>query len=132
MAASELGPGARFLGAARLDGHELGFRRRSVRWGGGAADLLPDPGGVVWGAVFEIEAWSALDAREGLGRAYERVAVTVSLDGRDVSAETYVVIDREPADVPPTPDYAATMLRGARECGLPEEYITALERRFGQ
>jgi hypothetical protein len=131
MAAEELGPGARLLGPARLDDHSLVFRRRSIRWGGGAADLLPSPGGLVWGGLFEIGDWSEFDAREGLGRAYERITVTVDLNGAPVEAETYVVIEKEPNDVPVTPEYAATMLRGARACGLPDDYVAALERRLG-
>ena len=122
--------GGPLVGPARLDGYELAFRRRSIRWGGGAADLLPAPGGHVWGALFEIDDWTELDAREGLGRAYERVTVTVSLNGSPVAAETYVVIDKEPADVPPTPEYAATMLRGAEACGLPEDYVAGLRERL--
>ena len=36
---------------------------------------------------------------------------------------TYEVIDKDPEAPPATPEYAALVLRGARERGLPEEWL---------
>ena len=132
MAASEIGPDASFLGPARLDGFELGFRRRSVRWDGGAADILPAPGRSVWGVLYELprDALEALDAKEGAGFAYRRREVAVDLDGRVITAIAYDVIEKEPVDVPPTPGYAALLLAAARQRGLPRHYVAAIERRL--
>jgi gamma-glutamylcyclotransferase (GGCT)/AIG2-like uncharacterized protein YtfP len=131
MAAAEVGPEARFIGPARLDGFELAFRRRSIRWGGGAADIVPSPGGVVWGALYELpeEALEALDAKEGAGFAYRRREVVVDWSGRELTAIAYDVIDKEPVDVPPTPAYAALVAAAARVRGLPDDYIAEVERR---
>jgi len=134
MAAAEIArsaPAARFAGTARLAGFELEFRRRSVRWGGGAADIVASPGGEVWGVLYELgsEELAALDVREGAGVAYRRVRVEVEAGGERVSAETYEVIEKEPVEVPPTPAYAALLLGAARERGLPAAYVAALEGR---
>ena len=103
MATSEIAaaaPAARFLGVARLDGFELGFRRRSIRWGGGSgghpARARAAPCGACslrTAATTEIEA---LDAKEGAGFAYRRREVVVEHDGQSVSAIAYDVINKEP------------------------------------
>jgi gamma-glutamylcyclotransferase len=122
-------PGHRFLGPARLDGRRLEFRRRSRRWGGGAADIATAPGEAVWGALYELPdgALDALDAREGAGFAYRRIDVEVDRDGERVAAVAYEVADKEPAELPPTAAYVEALIGGARERGLPEAYVAALE-----
>jgi gamma-glutamylcyclotransferase (GGCT)/AIG2-like uncharacterized protein YtfP len=124
-------PDHRFLGAARLDGYRLEFRRRSIRWKGGAADAVPAPTESVWGALYELSgaAFAALDRKEAAGSAYERVAVEVELDGEPVAAVAYMVIAKELEEVPPTPAYVRSLLAGARERGLPDEYVALLEAR---
>jgi gamma-glutamylcyclotransferase len=125
-------PDHRFLGAARLDGRRLELRRRSRRWGGGAADIANAPGEHVWGALYELPdaALEALDAKEGAGFAYRRIDVEVERDGERVSAVAYEVADKEPEELPPTPAYVEALIGGARERGLPEAYVVALEERM--
>ena len=90
--------------------------------GGGAVDIVPARDEEVWGALYEVAdgALDRLDAKEGEGRAYRRVCVRVEHDGRWVTAAAYEVIDKEPGEVPPTPEYAALLAEGARERGLPD------------
>ncbi|MBD0281990.1 MAG: gamma-glutamylcyclotransferase [Thermoleophilaceae bacterium] len=133
LAASEMQawcPEARFAGVARLLDHRLEMRRRSIRWGGGAADLVAAAGEEVWGALYEVPIGTLerLDAKEGQGWAYRRVGVEVEHAGRRVAAEAYEVVEPEPVEVPPNPDYAALLVRGARERGLPEDYVERLLR----
>jgi gamma-glutamylcyclotransferase len=134
MASTEIeaaAPGARFLGPARLDGHRLELRRRSIRWAGGAADIVRAPGESVWGALYEVPDLNALDAKEGAAvRAYRRHAVTVELRGERLVADAYEVIEKEPEEVPATPEYAELLLTAARERGLPPEYVQELEGRL--
>jgi gamma-glutamylcyclotransferase len=121
-------PEARFAGVARLRDRRFELRRRSLRWGGGAADIVPAPGEEVWGALYELPtgALDRLDAKEGEGFAYRRVAVEVEAGGRRLAAEAYEVAVREPNEVPPTPEYAVLLVRAARERGLPEEWVARL------
>jgi gamma-glutamylcyclotransferase len=134
LAASEMEawcPEARFAGLARLPDHRLALNRRSIRWGGGAVDVVPAPGEEVWGGLYDVPdgTLDRLDAKEGEGWAYRRIAVPVEAeDGRRLEAEAYEVIHKEPQEVLATSDYAALLLRGARERGLPEEYVARLLR----
>jgi gamma-glutamylcyclotransferase len=123
-------PDARFVGTARLPGYRLALRRRSIRWRGGAVDIVSAPGDEVWGALYELPdgTLDGLDAKEGHGWAYRRVQVEVELDGRTVAAAAYEVIDKQSDEVPPAPDYAALLVRGARERGLPAGYVARLAR----
>jgi cation transport regulator ChaC len=132
LAASEMEawcPEARFAGVARLPDHRLALLRRSIRWGGGAVDIVRAPGEDVWGALYELPdgTLDKLDAKEGEGWAYRRVALRVEAeDGRPLKAEAYEVIHKEPQEVPATPEYAALLQRAARERGLPGDYIDRL------
>ena len=135
MAGSEMERSAvrhRFLGPARLRGFRLELRRRSIRWGGGAADAVPADGESVWGALYELpdDALERLDAKEGAGFAYRRVEVEVELGGEERRAVAYEVADKEPAEVLPTPEYARLLVTAAHERGLPDAYIRELEARL--
>jgi gamma-glutamylcyclotransferase (GGCT)/AIG2-like uncharacterized protein YtfP len=121
---------ARILGVARLDDHRLAFTRRSVRTGTGVADVVPAPGESVWGALYELDPdqAAALDAKEGLGWAYGRVSRRVRTEGGEhVDAFLYTVLEKEPQEVPPSEAYLAGLLRGARDRGLPPDYVHTLE-----
>ena len=131
LAASEMDawcPEARFAGLARLPDHRLALNRRSIRWGGGAVDIVRAPGEEVWGVLYEVPdgTLDRIDAKEGEGWAYRRTDVEVEHHGRRLAAEAYEVLDKEPEEVPATPEYAALLLRGARERGLPGDYVKRL------
>ena len=133
LAASEMRawcPEARFAGVARLPDHRLALTRRSIRWGGGAVDIVPAGGEEVWGALYEVAdgALDRLDEKEGQGWAYRRVEVVVECDGRRVAADAYEVIAKEPQDVPATAEYTALLVDAARERGLPAAYVGRLLR----
>ena len=128
---AEFAPEARFAGIARLPGFALELRRRSIRWGGGAADIVEREGEEVWGVLYEVHDLDALDAKEGTGFAYRRRELDVMTDQGERQAVAYEVIDKEPKEVAPTREYSELLLSGARERGLPDAYIAVLERRLG-
>jgi argininosuccinate synthase len=132
LAAGEMArwaPGARPAGRARLDGFALALTRRSLRWGGGVVDLVEAPGEHVWGGLWELPggALDALDGKEGAGFAYRRRRVRVSGPGGPAAAEAYEVIDKDRSAPPATAAYAALVMAGARERGLPESWLARLE-----
>ena len=127
-------PSARFLTAARLPDHRLAFTLESRNtWHGGVADVLPSAGDDVWGALWLMRAEDghALDEYEGVFRdppAYEHYQVTVMTSaGERVSCRSYHVASPDLAGFAPSPQFKETLLRGARACGLPEDYIARLE-----
>jgi gamma-glutamylcyclotransferase len=125
-------PEGRFLGPARLDGHRLALTRRSIRWGAGVVDLVRAEDESVWGALYELPGveLDRLDAKEGAGFAYQRIEVEPLLAGKRVPAMAYEVINKEPLEVPCTPDYAALLVGASRERRLPEPYVRELEHRL--
>jgi gamma-glutamylcyclotransferase len=131
MSSAELSawcPSHRALGAAELPDHRLAFLRRSIRWGAGAVDIVAAPGGSVWGVLYELPLGAGeLDAKEGAGFAYRRREVEVVLDGSSFAAFAYEVVEKEPAELPPRADYLELLVTGAREHGLPDDYIAELE-----
>lgn len=121
-------PGAFALGPASLDGYTLAFTRRSRRWGGHAADVLPRAGARTWGVAWQVDEHhlDALDHFEGVPTGvYARHTVTAQLPGGPkIEAVTYRVV--RPVDGSPSARYLHTILEGAREFGLPSEWIAHL------
>ncbi len=79
--------------------------------------------------MFTIDAHEkpALDRVEGLGFGYEQKQVNVrATDGAAVSAFTYYATDIDES-LKPYSWYREHVLRGARENGLPEEYVSFIE-----
>jgi gamma-glutamylcyclotransferase len=132
LAAAEMAawcPEARFAGLARLPDHRLALNRRSIRWGGGVVDVVAADVEQVWGVLYDVDdaAVAALDRKEGAGIAYRLTPVGVEHRGEPRGAHTYTVITKEPDAPPATPEYAELVLRGARERGLPEEWLAVLD-----
>lgn len=128
-------PGADYLGPARLDGFRLAFLRDSPRWEAGAADVVPSPGDVVWGALYAVGAAEieALDAKEFVAvSGYRRLEVVVHHAGSMVDAATYEVVDKADEELTPTAEYLALMLQGATERALPAEWLRHLEGLAGR
>jgi len=121
-------PGATVLGRARLPDHRLAFTRYSRAEKGGVADIVAEPGAAVWGVLYEIVAssFAALDEYEGAPRAYRREVMHV-VDGDGVECEAVVYIANKTGDFAPSRQYLALITRGAREHGLPEDYVQEIE-----
>lgn len=119
-------PSAQAIGCARLEDWRLVFNKRSVD-GSAKANLVESPGDTTWGVLYEIEAQDLerLDKVEG---GYRRISVWArEPDGEMVEAVTYV--SAELTDEQTAYDwYKDTVIAGAREHNLPQEYIAYLER----
>jgi len=130
-------PDARLMGVGRLKDYKLAFTRRSSRRECGVADALPAPGENVWGVLWELtfRDLARLDKREGVPGAYERATKDVWLQQINgeaaVTAEVYFVSRKEkkrwaqaaPAELKPNAAYKSLLLNGARQHGLPKEYV---------
>lgn len=100
-----------------------------MRTGTGVADVVADPRGSVWGALYELaeEDLESLDRKEGAGWAYERRDVWVYVDdGSPHDAVAYVVVTKSPSAIPPSSDYAQQLIEAALERGLPDDYVGLL------
>ena len=114
---------------ARLADHRLAFTRYSKRRASWVADIVQASGSEVWGVLYRISATDRdrLDVNEGHPTAYRREHTgVVTADGRPLDAWTYRVVNKQPEGSPATA-YWRLLVEGAREHGLPQEYVSYLE-----
>lgn len=124
-------PSAQRLGIYALPEHQLRFHKAG-RDGSAKCDawLCEGVEHIVHGAVFAMSPADkpALDEAEGLGWGYaEKQVAVVGPDGEALEAFTYCAIRLDPS-LRPYHWYLDHVLRGAQECGLPEEYIMAIRQ----
>lgn len=123
-------PGSEVVGVGRLLGHRLAFTRFSKKRSSTVADVVGAPERDVWGAVYRVTSsdLDQLDRDEGVSfGAYRRDQVEIVLaEGGVQVAWTYTVVNKQP-ERPPARSYQSILVRGARDHGLPVEYIEQLE-----
>lgn len=116
---------------AMLRGYRLVFDVESRFWGGRVADLVEDKDSVVHGVLFEIPplAVGAVQKKEGVptGLSVE-LAVKVEVEGKLVDAKAYVARPEKRTEPGvPSGRLMAYLVEGAKERGLPEEWVKSLE-----
>jgi gamma-glutamylcyclotransferase len=120
-------PSARVVGVAKLLDYELCWHKPS-RDGSGKCDVVPchDATAVVFGVLYEIanSERTILDKAE---QGYSATSIDVIFDG---SAKTAIVYRADHPDSARQPYswYKELVVLGAKEHGLPQEYISALEQ----
>jgi len=127
-------PDAKMVGIALLRDYRLCFPRQSKKRGCGVSSVSEAQGQEVWGVVHSLNATdlAALDKEEGYRpdrdaskNGYNRVVLSVEIDGRPTDVHTYVAV----ATVnprPPNAEYLSLIRNGARQLNLPEPYQTIL------
>ncbi len=123
---------SRIIGVGYITGHSLQFHMQSTDSSGKAdAHKTDNPKDVVWGTVISISKADKirLDGHENLGSAYNEKEITVWLrDGLQTKAWVYVACgNRIKAHLKPYCWYHRYVLEGAKENGLPNEYVQAIE-----
>ncbi len=117
-------PSSKGLFRAVLRHYRLDFTHFSSRWVGGAADVLPHSGAVVWGVLYELDE-ADLDLLDHFERGYDRIALWVEDDsGHSHRAVSYTV--REKHSFRPTEIYLEKILRWGERWRLPPTYLEAL------
>lgn len=118
-------PSAHLEAVAFLDHHRI-ICNKQGRDGSAKANLVRAAGHQVWGVLYRIEQ-AQLAILDRFEAGYERVLVQVrTMAGNLLDATTYRS-DRLTPEPIPFDWYRALILEGAREHGLPEEYLTLLE-----
>lgn len=112
------------VGRAQLEHHRIDFTHFSRRWQGGAADVVPHSGALVWGVVYELDE-ADLTRLDRFETGYDRVSFQVLGDaGRVEEAISYTV--RSKGQFRPTRVYLEKMLRWGERHELPSDYLAAL------
>lgn len=109
-------PQAISLGAAYLPNHQFRFARH--------ADILPTPGFVTHGVLWEIsdDCLRSLDLLEGYPDYYQRKSVTVVHQLQKIEAIVYYMTGNLPDD-PPSPSYVKLLEQGYYENRVPAQQI---------
>jgi gamma-glutamylcyclotransferase (GGCT)/AIG2-like uncharacterized protein YtfP len=121
---------------AWLVGYRIAFDKRGID-GTGKANIVPDAARTVWGVVYRCspEALDRMDVHEGTADGhYDRTDVQVRYkpgDGTEavtVEAVTCIAGDSFRDDsLVPNGQYLKTILQGARDHGLPHDYVSEIE-----
>lgn len=122
-------PSAKVAGVAVLPRHRLEFHKVSSRDGSGKCDVVQSNCDKVFGVLCELEPEEkkTLDKLEGLNCGYDEKRVDVELEsGVIVAAITYYATNINP-ELRPYTWYKRHVLEGAREAGLPLDYIAFIE-----
>ncbi|XP_066942378.1 gamma-glutamylcyclotransferase-like isoform X2 [Macrobrachium rosenbergii] len=124
-------PSAKKIQVGKLKDYRLDFNYFSQRWKGCAATIVEDPGNHLYGVLWEIanEDLAHLDTQECVHQGiYKAVEVDVeTLTGEQVRARSYQIIRPLEQDRRPSSVYLDVIVRGAKENGLPEDYVKFLE-----
>lgn len=134
MTAGDRCPSAQFLLRAKLPEYMLAFTRTSTKRRCGVADILPKPGGVVWGVVYHIDEGERekLDKAEGVHvNAYRPLDLMVLTEGdgeRRLRVRSYEVCTKENPHPKPSADYKSLLVSGATRWRLPSDYVEQLNR----
>lgn len=92
--------------------------------------LVKEPGHTVWGGVFEIPADQVDDliaAEKAEGRIPGFNHRAVDREGNKHDCLTFVAEGEPNGDHKPSPEYLATMVKGARHWSLPAGWVMGLE-----
>ncbi|KAH8334790.1 hypothetical protein KR074_003647, partial [Drosophila pseudoananassae] len=137
-------PTAKRIGAGKLENYRLDFHTGSKKWLGAPATIVATPGAHVYGAIWEIDMKNLkdLDDQESVSdRVYIPISLPViSLTSNSnitcrayhltnqpntivhaIGAQEYIPLDRQPSET-----YLKVLVKGAKETGIPDEYISWL------
>lgn len=121
-------PTARVVSTPQLRDYRLVFTRRSIKWQAGVADIIPVKGFSIFGVLYELpeKELAALDKKEGYGKAYDRIKITIKTNKQEYEAFTYTVTIKADREIAPSQEYIDTIIEGAKENELYPRYITFL------
>jgi len=126
-------PSAEFVRIARVPGYVFRFHKLSKKDCSAKADAYytGNPTDIVWGVIFKIDPAEKpnLDRAEGLGRGYAEKEFTVTdMEGNEHRTVAYVAEQSHiQAELLPYCWYKCFVVEGARQSGLPPDYIAQIE-----
>ena len=126
-------PSAKFVMKAILPNFRIEFRFYSQRRKGGISSIIPSPGNLVRGAIYDVpeDEMIKLDEVESVPQGlYSRETFLVlGEDGEWHEADLYRVVEPD-GPFTPAKGYIALMLEGAEAHGLDPGYVEDLRRLY--
>lgn len=125
-------PDSTILGVGCLKGYRLDFTHYSLKWEGGAADVIPDSGKEVWGIVYEISQPDFVKLNSYEGENYDSFKDTIITDIpiNDTSIKdvlVYKVINKKEF-IPPKETYLNIIKEAAKKFKFPCSYRVYLDK----
>ncbi|XP_049543754.1 gamma-glutamylcyclotransferase-like [Anopheles darlingi] len=127
-------------GYGYLQDYGLDFFHYAARWRGAPATIVEQKGERVWGAIWEIDNSNLadLDRQEGVHNSvYKPLTLPVVLPtGGTLDCRVYQLVnnpcplgeaEERPYERQPSKTYMNIIINGAKETGLPEEYVSWLK-----
>lgn len=122
------------VAVARLADHRLAFFGRTPTWDSGMETVVEEPGGEVWGVLYDLGAlsWDNLDTwmdarMDGAGTYFHCPVEVTDLAGTVHQVRLYKKnVQGEPTL--PSVDYLDLIVAGAGQQGLPLSYVDKLRR----
>ncbi len=110
-----------------LKGYRLSFNkpRHAGASQEGQANIVPDPGGVVEGVLYQL-SYEAIEFLDKTEVGYVRKEVTVTVDSKELMAQTYIA-ESTREGLRPEKEYLDLVLEGARAHQLSAAYIQGIE-----
>ncbi len=124
------------LGIARLPGYRVDFFGETAIWDGAQDTVISDPKSEVWGVLYELtfsdyeQLDFYVDVRfDGTGPYFHYPVDVIDIEQRTINAMIYKK-DKCGEVMPPSTEYLNFIIQGAKEHGLPEDYIALLQNRI--
>lgn len=115
------------IGRALLPDYRVAFTKHATSRNGGVADIIPAPGHLMEGVLFQFPETHlpALDQREGVHtNMYRRIQIELLHEGQALTAYTYEVVDKAEEEIAPSTLYRDLLLAGGDV--LSPEYMDKL------
>lgn len=118
-------PSAEFISRAKLVGYRFVYDGYSPKRNGSVANVIKsDKKDVVWGGLYKIDpvCRQSLDCQENYPNSYQRKNVKV-IDDDNNEYEAFIYLRKPKKEGKPSHEYRKIVLEGAKDCGLPQDYI---------
>ncbi len=127
-------PGVKFVGEGELSGYMLIFDGFSPDTRGAIVNLERSYDDAVCGGIFEIteEHLKILDNDHDYPHRSSRSLMDIRRPGIQERVRAFVYSHEPLVDGMPSHEYLGQIIQGARDCGLPEEYIHASIASYGR
>lgn len=124
------------IGIARLPGYRVEFYGYSAIWDGAQETVIADSKSEVWGVLYELQFSDCeqldfyVDARfDGTGPYFHYPLDVIDVEQKTIDTRIYKK-DKCGEEASPSTEYLNFIIQGAKEHGLPEDYISLLRSKI--